>query len=68
MTTHRVYFVPGMFGFGRIAGYDYFMHMRKGLEERFAAAGVELVCEDVPAPPTSTLGDRTSRTSRPPVE
>jgi triacylglycerol lipase len=52
---HRVYFVPGLFGFGRIAGYDYFTHMRQGLEQRFAAAGVELVCEDVPAPPTSSL-------------
>ncbi len=52
---HRVYFVPGLFGFGRIAGYDYFTHMRQGLEERFAAAGVELICEDVPAPPTSSL-------------
>ena len=52
---HRVYFVPGMFGFGHLAGYDYFKHVRAGLERRFAQAGVEAVFEDVPAPPTSSL-------------
>jgi hypothetical protein len=53
--THRVYFVPGLFGFAKLAGYDYFTHLRRGLEERYARAGVPLVCEDVPAPPTSSL-------------
>jgi hypothetical protein len=43
--AHRVYFVPGMFGFGKIAGYDYFTD----------AAGLELLVEDVPTPPTSSL-------------
>ena len=53
--VHHVYFVPGMFGFGHLAGYDYFKHVRAGLEKRFAAAGVSAVFEDVPAPPTSSL-------------
>ncbi len=44
-----------MFGFGHLAGYDYFKHLRAGLEKRFAQAGVEAVFEDVPAPPTSSL-------------
>ena len=44
-----------MFGFGHLAGYDYFKHVRVGLEQRFAAAGVSVVFEDVPAPPTSSL-------------
>jgi hypothetical protein len=44
-----------MFGFGHLAGYDYFKHVRAGLEKRFAAAGVTAVFEDVPAPPTSSL-------------
>lgn len=54
-TLHHVYFVPGMFGFGNLAGYDYFKHVRAGLERRFAAAGVHARFEDVPAPPTSSL-------------
>ena len=53
--VHRVYFVPGMFGFGQLAGYDYFKHVRAGLEKRFAQAGIETAFEDVPAPPTSSL-------------
>jgi len=53
--VHRVYFVPGMFGFAHLAGYDYFKHVRAGLEQRFAQAGLEAVFEDVPAPPTSSL-------------
>lgn len=52
---HRVYFVPGMFGFGRLAGYDYFNHVRRALEQRYAAAGLPVIFEDVPAPPTSSL-------------
>jgi triacylglycerol lipase len=53
--THRIYFVPGLFGFAKLAGYDYFNHLRRGIEQRYAAAGVPVVCEDVPAPPTSSL-------------
>src|SRR5687768_8847015 len=52
---HRVYFIPGMFGFGRLAGYDYFNHVRIGLERRYRDAGLEVLFEDVPAPPTSSL-------------
>lgn len=53
--THRIYFVPGLFGFAKLAGYDYFNHLRRGLEARYAAAGIPVVCEDVPTPPTSSL-------------
>lgn len=52
---HRVYFIPGMFGFGRLAGYDYFNHVRVGLERRFRDAGQQVTFEDIPAPPTSSL-------------
>ncbi len=56
---HRVYFVPGMFGFGRLGTFDYFTHLRVGLEERYRRAGLEVLFEDVPAPPTSSLRHRT---------
>ena len=56
--AHRVYFVPGMFGFGQLAGYDYFTHVRAGLEALYAEAGVPVLFEDIPSPPTSSLRER----------
>lgn len=56
--VHHVYFVPGMFGFGRLAGVDYFQHVRQALTERFADAGARVVTEVIPAPPTSSLRHR----------
>jgi triacylglycerol lipase len=44
-----------MFGFGRLAGYDYFNHLRRELEQRYRDAGVAVAFDDVPAPPTSSL-------------
>jgi len=55
---HRVYLVPGMFGFGRLAGYDYFHHVRQALAKRYSDAGVELMTEIVTTPPTSSLRHR----------
>jgi triacylglycerol esterase/lipase EstA (alpha/beta hydrolase family) len=55
---HHVYLIPGMFGFGRLAGVDYFHHVRRALTERFAVHGVRLVIEVVPTPPTSSLRHR----------
>ncbi|MEB2313555.1 MAG: hypothetical protein OZ921_21020 [Sorangiineae bacterium] len=52
---HHVYFVPGMFGFGRLAGYDYFVHLRRELDRRFADAGIPMISGLVPTPPTSSL-------------
>jgi triacylglycerol lipase len=54
-SVHRVYLIPGMFGFARLAGYDYFHHVRVAIEQRFGDAGVPVVTEIVQAPPTSSL-------------
>jgi hypothetical protein len=56
--THRIFLVPGMFGFGRLAGFDYFQHVRRALHARFDAAGVPCVTELVATPPTSSLRHR----------
>jgi hypothetical protein len=56
--VHRIYLVPGMFGFARLAGYDYFHHVRVALEQRFGDAGVPVITEIVPTPPTSSLRHR----------
>jgi hypothetical protein len=51
----HVFLIPGLFGFGRLAGTDYFVHMKRGLEERFAAAGREVAIHVVAAPPTASI-------------
>ncbi|MEZ4230261.1 MAG: hypothetical protein R3B89_13875 [Polyangiaceae bacterium] len=51
----RIYLIPGMFGFGTLAGFDYFVHMRRELTERYRARGEDVVIEVVPTPPTSSI-------------
>ena len=34
-----MYLPPGMFGFARLAAFDYFVHLRRALDERLRAAG-----------------------------
>jgi triacylglycerol lipase len=53
--VHHVFLIPGLFGFGKLAGYDYFEHLEHALGERFARAGVTLRCSVVPAPPTASI-------------
>lgn len=55
---HRIYFVPGMFGFGQLAGYDYFHHVRHALERHYRRQGNSVFFVDVPSPPTSSIRER----------
>lgn len=57
-TRHRVYLVSGMFGFGRLAGYDYFGHLVRAIEESFADAGVPVVVEVISPSPTASMRRR----------
>lgn len=54
----HVYLVPGMFGFAQLAGYDYFGHIRRALEQRYADHGRQLRLWVVSPPPTSSLRHR----------
>lgn len=56
--VHHVYLSPGMFGFTRVASYDYFSHVERALEARFRAAGqgIELHVSDVQ--PTASVRRR----------
>ncbi len=56
--THRVFLIPGMFGFARLAGYDYFIHVERALERRFREAGARAAFVIVPSPPTASLRRR----------
>lgn len=55
---HRVYLIPGMFGFGRLAGYDYFQHVKSALSPHFWSRDLDVAFYEVPCPPTSSLRER----------
>jgi hypothetical protein len=55
---HRLYFSPGMFGFGRLASYDYFVHLERALEARLRAAGEEVEMYVVNVAPTASIRRR----------
>jgi triacylglycerol lipase len=55
---HHVYLSPGMFGFGRLASYDYFTHVERALKERFAARGEEAVTHVAHVSPTASIRRR----------
>src|SRR5881394_3437136 len=57
--THQVFLTPGMFGFGRLASYDYFVHLDKALARRFADAGVPARIHVAEVPPTASVRRRT---------
>jgi triacylglycerol lipase len=54
----HVFLIPGLFGFGTLAGTDYFGHVKHGLEARFAAAGRQVAVHVVTAPPTASIVTR----------
>jgi len=47
-----------MFGFGKLATYDYFAHVERALVRRFAEAGQELVTYVVDVAPTASIRRR----------
>ncbi len=58
---HHVYFSPGMFGFGRLGSYNYFVHVERELTARFRAAGHELVAHIIDELPTASIRRRSIR-------
>lgn len=58
---HRLYLAPGMFGFGKLASYDYFAHVERSLKARFRRAGEELRTYVVDVPPTASIRRRAVR-------
>lgn len=61
MALHRIYFDPGMFGFGRLASYDYFVHLRTALERELGRGGDEVESYVVDVQPTASIRRRAGR-------
>jgi hypothetical protein len=58
---HHIYFSPGMFGFARLASYDYFGHVDRALHKRFRDAGEALETHVSDALPTESVRRRSAR-------
>ncbi len=61
MPPARVYLAPGMFGFARLAAYDYFEHLSHGLAKRFRAKGRRPEIRVVEVHPTSSIRRRAAK-------
>ena len=61
MTITRIYLAPGMFGFARLAAYNYFEHLVHALERRYRALGRPLEVRVVEAHPTASIRRRAEK-------
>jgi triacylglycerol lipase len=55
---YRLYFSPGMFGFGRLASYDYFVHLERALTERLRQGGDDVKTHVADVAPTASIRRR----------
>ncbi|MGB8223456.1 MAG: hypothetical protein WCF10_12805 [Polyangiales bacterium] len=56
---HHIVLVPGLFGFARLGGFDYFTHVEEALASRFLARGMDCEFVLVSSPPTGSIVHRT---------
>ena len=57
----HLYFSPGFFGFTRLAHYDYFAHVQRGLTARFASAGQAVAMHVCDVLPTASVRRRAAK-------
>ncbi len=55
---HHIVLVPGLFGFARLGGFDYFTHVEEALASRFLEQGVDCEFVLVSSPPTGSIVHR----------
>jgi triacylglycerol lipase len=58
---HHLYFSPGMFGFGRLASYDYFVHLDRAISERLRARGEQVQTHVLQVSPTASIRRRAAK-------
>lgn len=56
---YHIVLVPGLFGFARLGGFDYFMHVEEALASRFLERGADCEFVLVSSPPTGSIVHRT---------
>ena len=59
MGTHHIVLVPGLFGFAKLGGFDYFMHVEEALANRYLERGERCEFVLVSSPPTASIVYRT---------
>ncbi len=58
MSLSRIYLSPGFFGFSTLGSFEYFCHMRGGLQRRFREAGRGVEIHVVDVYPTASIRRR----------
>jgi hypothetical protein len=58
MTASRLFLSPGFFGFSRVGSYDYFTHLRLGLERRMRDAGRQVTSHVADVHPSASIRRR----------
>jgi hypothetical protein len=61
MPTVRVYLAPGMFGFARLAAFDYFKHVVDALTQRLGRGGRNVEVRVVELHPTASIRRRAAK-------
>jgi triacylglycerol esterase/lipase EstA (alpha/beta hydrolase family) len=56
---HHIVLVPGLFGFAKLGGFDYFMHVEEALASRYLEQGESCEFVLVSSPPTGSIVYRT---------
>jgi len=56
---HHIVLVPGLFGFARLGGFNYFTHVEEALASRFLERGADCEFVLVSSPPTGSIVYRT---------
>jgi triacylglycerol lipase len=58
---HHIYFSPGMFGFTRLASYNYFSHVERAVQKRFRKVGHAIETHVSDVLPTASVRRRAAR-------